>query len=762
MQREAAGRSIRWGGDFWMLLACCATLVVPASARGACHVHRSPAPRSQKTDVITHLKLTPTGAIRVGQVRIADSLFSCRRLVTAPPVAHPAGKLHPMARALFADTANDAKPTEMIITWRDPLKLPRFPVVRGRVPRPPTPILVLDSLRLKPSLIPGFNDSLKTIDSLIQAIRGRRAPQYERDSVSLAAHGVSVVHTYWLIRGALVRGSRGYLRSLVDSAEVVYIEPRHGWESPPDGSPPNTDTGDDIDQARKDIASDDYATNGFGVGGISLLDTGVRPTHEALSAPSPIGLLADCTNLDPSCTGSKPEDECDPGHGTMSAGILAGNGNREGGQKEAWKGVTSFRAGTSFKSATIHSFKVYSDVPPEIPMEPTPEEAARKAFEAALRAWLDQWFRSFPFGPWFPWPPIGPWLFPPEPATDLSTSTGGSTGACEMFADHDAAILGLQAAEALGDGVIVAEIQEQSSSSGAMSQETDHAYDTGHIVIAANGDYDEASPPPPGTLWEPPGHIASPANARKAIGVGAYCALRCSDQSTDADGDLATDGSQSIGPTGDGRFKPDLQAPTSTEASDNSGDQGYGEHVSTSGATPYAAAAAQLLWNSMSARSTEPVDPGQVHAALILATHRKATPPDNVRGAGLLRLPSGDFWFGSSNLATQTVWRVPIDLKDTAAAHLEAAIWWPEEFVPDGVGGAVPTHSEVHLRLISPAGNTLANAATPQGVFQRASHRVTSAQRAQWTIEVENATAAEPPVPGPPHEQIVYLAIWAH
>ena len=54
---------------------------------------------------------------------------------------------------------------------------------------------------------------------------------------------------------------------------------------------------------------------------------------------------------------------------------------------------------------------------------------------------------------------------------------------------------------------------------------------------------------------------------------------------------------QGRGPATDGRYKPDIQAPTWSETASNTGDAALRVFSGTSGATPYASAAAMLARN---------------------------------------------------------------------------------------------------------------------------------------------------------------------
>ena len=106
-----------------------------------------------------------------------------------------------------------------------------------------------------------------------------------------------------------------------------------------------------------------------------------------------------------------------------------------------------------------------------------------------------------------------------------------------------AVLRAFQVAVSVLDRVIVAEMQGGGGDLSAISMAADAAFDAGAVVIAANGNNG------PGA-----GSVNTPANAHRAIGVGNF------DVQT-----LAQIPGQSRGPAPDGRYKPDIQAPTQTE-----------------------------------------------------------------------------------------------------------------------------------------------------------------------------------------------------
>jgi serine protease AprX len=234
--------------------------------------------------------------------------------------------------------------------------------------------------------------------------------------------------------------------------------------------------------------------------------------------------------------------------------------------------------------------------------------------------------------------------------------------------------------------VIVAEMQGEGDHDSAIAQAADAAFDAGAVVIAANGN----NGPNDGT-------VNCPANARRAIGVGSF----------DVQSDKQIVG-QSRGPAADGRFKPDIQAPTNTETASNASDTARQVFGGTSGATPYAGGAAALLRNWLRGTSSS-IDPGLVYAFLVLCG-QKPYPFDNISGAGPLRLPAdGTVWWGKVSVANQATINIPLAIGSGTANTLDAAIWWPESGV----------HNDIDLLLVDPSGNVRAASTSTNSVFER-------------------------------------------
>lgn len=251
-----------------------------------------------------------------------------------------------------------------------------------------------------------------------------------------------------------------------------------------------------------------------------------------------------------------------------------------------------------------------------------------------------------------------------------------------------AAVSGFQRAVNVLDRVIVAEMQPGGNEVSAISTAADAAFDMGAVVIAANGNNGSGA-----------STVNVPAVAQKAIGIGAV------DLKT-----LVTPTYQSRGPAGDGRIKPDIQAPTNVETGSSASANATQVFGGTSAATPHAAGAAALVRNFLRG-GTGTVDPGQVNAYMMLSGTR-AYPFDSTSGAGRFKLPvNGAFWRGSTTIANAQTVDIPIGVPATNN-QLNAAIWWPE---------APASHNDIDLSLVDPAGTVRSSSPSASGVFERVS-----------------------------------------
>ena len=282
--------------------------------------------------------------------------------------------------------------------------------------------------------------------------------------------------------------------------------------------------------------------------------------------------------------------------------------------------------------------------------------------------------------------------------------------------DSGAVIRGFQNGLLLFDRVLVAEIQSTQGEDGVISTAADDAFDAGAIVIAANGNKG------PGA-----GTVRSPANAHKAIGVGAYAVQS-----------LKTLTVQGRGPASDGRWKPDIQTPSQTETASAASDTALRQFNGTSGSTPYAAGAAALMRNWLRKFST--FDPGQTYSRLILSGQNPYCCYNNEEGAGHLEMPPlrtcGQAHWGKVSVPS-TGSTINIEVSVGSGQDLEAALWWPE--------GADEEHDDIDIYLIDPSGKGPRTVGySGFSVFERA--RVAGPLAVgEWTIRIKGYSVSSGP-----------------
>lgn len=241
---------------------------------------------------------------------------------------------------------------------------------------------------------------------------------------------------------------------------------------------------------------------------------------------------------------------------------------------------------------------------------------------------------------------------------------------------------------AVGDKIMIAEMQAQLGSSSSVSAAANDAFDAGTVTVAANGNAGPAY-----------STVASPADAHKALGAGAF------DVRTGT-----TESYQSRGPTDDMRYKPDFQVPTNTETASSSCSTCLGAFSGTSGSTPYGAAAAILLrdWFAASGYGTEP---GKLHAALINFGDRYNALSD-IEGAGKLEL--GNLycrrWMQGARTITDGATTDVTFATVSTQKDLQVTIFWPEE---------PGSHNHLELRIYDPSGTLRASSTSGYSVKQK-------------------------------------------
>jgi len=303
-------------------------------------------------------------------------------------------------------------------------------------------------------------------------------------------------------------------------------------------------------------------------------------------------------------------------------------------------------------------------------------------------------------------------------------------GTCGLCLNADATQHAFEDALSNGDRVIVANIVSESPDRAAVAMAAINAYDLGAVVVAANGNRGEPTLDSSGNMIVPA--VESPASAPCVIGVG----------SQDIRNLGPTESGQSRGPAWGNRIKPDIQAPTAVETAETRESGCTRTDLllnlpGTSGATPYAGAAAALLRNWMKA-GTNDVAPGNVYAAMILSGRHHDPNLNNTEGAGMIELPTdGCAWWSFAFAQPGMDWDVPINLTSVDADSIEAALWWPEypAIAEDGTG--VTRHNNVDLYLLDPNDAVKASSKQLGSVFERATAPIT--QKGIWKLRIEGA-----------------------
>ena len=304
-----------------------------------------------------------------------------------------------------------------------------------------------------------------------------------------------------------------------------------------------------------------------------------------------------------------------------------------------------------------------------------------------------------------------------------------------MGLDINATIKAFNASILNGDGILVAEMQPLLTPASSLAVASNDAYDSGSAVIAANGNYGPA-----------PRTVACPANAQKAIGVGAFDIDR-----------LTQEDYQSRGPTVDNRIKPDLQMPTNSITASNVSDTALHSFGGTSGATPYASGAAASLRNWYIAQelcSPDNCPPGLIYAALLMFGSKFGPLEwNNTVGTGSTHLgaidPDCSHWLvGSATLEEEgTIIDIPFDADSDRDADFRSAVWWP-----DALDGSTLIHSEVDLSILDPSGVEVSSSVSDISVFENAMV-VGPMASGKWTIRLIGTQIPQP--------QIAYYAAYA-
>jgi hypothetical protein len=292
----------------------------------------------------------------------------------------------------------------------------------------------------------------------------------------------------------------------------------------------------------------------------------------------------------------------------------------------------------------------------------------------------------------------------------------------------------------LHDDILVFETQLRCQLSPTLDTYAQNAFLGGAVVIAANGN----GPDLP---------VGAPARVPGALGIG-FCDIH-----------FPTDPGSHSRDRINGRFKPDLIAPSNYEAASNHGDPRHALDYlgSTSGAAPVAAATAGSLLSWMRDiwwgfwTPPGPIPPGQVYAQMILAAD---TPWSSVvadgfqldRGAGFLSMPTdGVGSWGSVVLgASDPPLTFMIPGPEAGAKRVDAALWWFDSGEPNEAASDQSFRSDYDLTILAPPGSGIPDGVSHShgGVFERASTGVSGGAPAAgglWQLQIKCVSASGGP-----------------
>jgi hypothetical protein len=291
-----------------------------------------------------------------------------------------------------------------------------------------------------------------------------------------------------------------------------------------------------------------------------------------------------------------------------------------------------------------------------------------------------------------------------------------------------------------GAPTIVAEIAVTGGGDvGALSELAGQAFARDQMVVAAMGNHG--------------GTLTSPAGASEVFGVGAYSL-----------GNGYFFSEYVRGRTLDGRYKPDATGPTGVCTASNKSyqtgvddDHGMLSFGGTSCATAVIGGAAHLLRNRLSAGQADPLPPGVVYAALLLAADRDAAVGDTLEGGGRVRLPNaGVLEFGEVDVAEHDLVSMPVSGEGAGVAEAKilvtAAIWWPEPGVNEQDASTAETRSDIDLLLLDGNGRLVDSSLDRVPVYERVEASGGSADT-RWTVQMYGARV-------PAETRRVYWAAW--
>jgi hypothetical protein len=253
-----------------------------------------------------------------------------------------------------------------------------------------------------------------------------------------------------------------------------------------------------------------------------------------------------------------------------------------------------------------------------------------------------------------------------------------------------------------GNPVIVAEVAANADADDdrdPIDRAAAHAFETNRAIIAAAGNSPMGSP------------VAGPAREATVIAVGA----RYSYDWVEDPASMPTQRYSTVG----GRSKPELLAPTKTEAPARCFSQAFQFFSYTSGATPYVGGTASIL-NEWIAKTVGLFDAGHTYAQLILSGSRVADFSNPKWGVGLLNVPpptTTTTWLDKEELGSGGIAYIDLPGATDDLRQVDAALWWPESQRPDGSR----PHHHVQLELLDVHDNVVEVSKDPSNVFQRLS-----------------------------------------
>jgi Subtilase family len=297
--------------------------------------------------------------------------------------------------------------------------------------------------------------------------------------------------------------------------------------------------------------------------------------------------------------------------------------------------------------------------------------------------------------------------------------------------DANAVLRGFSHLAAIGDHIIVVELQSQQDPDDPISLAADDAFDAGIAVIGALGNSGQVT------------NESAPGNAHKALSIGGYNATTFV-TAEQINGSL----------TADSRRKPDIQGPTIVQSAASTINDVTGGTVSTtaldsvfggtSAATAFTGGALALMYDWF--ESTFTTEPGQLYTGLLVMGNGGDGGGLDV-GNGQLRFTGScnDWWsgavtFNNANAITKPI-GMPVSRKD-----LRVVIWWPED---EG-----ESHNDIDLQVLRPNATSAGTSVFGGSVWERVRDSGNLAS-GTWTIKMTPTSGSRWP------QKVYYTAVAA-